>query len=273
MELAETVNDRALKKNLDRLYESFDFSRHRNIDPIEFPHRYQAPEDREIVAFLSSFFAYGKVELFKSFLERMFQAMGDSPYRFVLNFESKRDSETFSGFLYRFHGERDIIALFNALKKSLHDSGSLKNIFLHEYDGKDGNIRKALSGFVRYLNQRAGRNKNSLIPSPHSGSACKRLNMFLRWMVRDRDVDFGLWKEIPKHKLVIPLDIHIGRIARCLRLTQRKSDDWKTAEEITESLKRFDPEDPLKYDFALCHQGIAGICRADKGLCARCVLK
>jgi uncharacterized protein (TIGR02757 family) len=112
-------------------------------------------------------------------------------------------------------------------------------------------------------------------PSPASGSACKRANLFLRWMVRDRDIDFGIWQGIPKNKLVIPLDTHIARISRCLGFTERKSQDWKAAVEITESLKKFDPEDPLKYDFALCHHGISGMCggeRRDTG-CKDCVFK
>jgi uncharacterized protein (TIGR02757 family) len=99
------------------------------------------------------------------------------------------------------------------------------------------------------------------------------MNLFLRWMVRDRDIDFGIWKGIPKDKLVIPLDTHIARIGRCLGLTKRKSTDWKAAAEVTESLKAFDPEDPLKYDFALCHHGISGMCmKGDSQPCEGCIL-
>jgi uncharacterized protein (TIGR02757 family) len=106
--------------------------------------------------------------------------------------------------------------------------------------------------------------------SPDKGSACKRMNLYLRWMVRDRDIDFGIWKGIPKDRLIIPLDTHIARIGKCLGLTVRSTADWKMAQEITRSLKRLDPVDPLKYDFALCHQGIAGVCSTQK--CADCRL-
>jgi len=109
-------------------------------------------------------------------------------------------------------------------------------------------------------------------PTPAKGSACKRMNLFLRWMVRDRDIDFGIWKGIPKNKLVIPLDTHIARISRCLGFTMRRSADWKAAVEITNALKQFDPDDPVKYDFALCHHGIAGMCaKGDVRLCTGCI--
>ena len=111
-----------------------------------------------------------------------------------------------------------------------------------------------------------------LFPSPDKGSACKRPNLFLRWMVRTQDVDFGIWDRIPPSKLIIPLDTHIAKIARCIGLTKRTSSDWKTAKEITDSLKKFDPEDPLKYDFALCHHGISGLCKGGKSesSCSSC---
>jgi uncharacterized protein (TIGR02757 family) len=109
--------------------------------------------------------------------------------------------------------------------------------------------------------------------SPVNGSACKRANLFLRWMVRDRDIDFGIWKKIPKNKLVIPLDTHIAKISRCLGFTKRKTQDWKMALEVTHALKKLDPEDPLKYDFALCHHGISGVCKGMRGKerCEGCV--
>jgi uncharacterized protein (TIGR02757 family) len=111
-------------------------------------------------------------------------------------------------------------------------------------------------------------------PSPVKGSACKRMNLFLRWMVRKKDIDFGLWKSIPGNKLVIPLDIHIARISQCLGFTRRASADWKAAREITEALKKLDPDDPLKYDFALCHHGISGLCKSgDDSACKTCFLR
>jgi uncharacterized protein (TIGR02757 family) len=146
-------------------------------------------------------------------------------------------------------------------------------------------IREGLSGFVAalldvdtspvYGKDVRPAGLRQLFSSPVNGSACKRANLFLRWMVRDRDIDFGIWKAVPKNRLIIPLDTHIARISRCLGFTERKSQDWKTAVEITEALKRIDPEDPLKYDFALCHHGISGVCRGmrESAACKKCVFK
>ncbi|MDP2277151.1 MAG: TIGR02757 family protein [Nitrospirota bacterium] len=110
-------------------------------------------------------------------------------------------------------------------------------------------------------------------PSPSKGSACKRMNLFLRWMIRQRDIDFGIWKGIPENKLVIPLDTHIAKISKCLGFTKRKSQDWKMAVEITDALKKLDSDDPLKYDFAMCHYGISGLCGPEFNKCDKCIFK
>ena len=110
-------------------------------------------------------------------------------------------------------------------------------------------------------------------PSPSKGSACKRMNLFLRWMIRKRDIDFGIWKGIPENKLIIPLDTHIAKISRCLGFTKRRSQDWKMAVEITDALKKLDPDDPLKYDFAMCHYGISGLCGPEFNKCDKCIFK
>jgi uncharacterized protein (TIGR02757 family) len=273
------LSDIFLKEALDRLYGSFDFESRKFNDPIEFPHRYKSKKDIEVVAFISALFAYGKVDLFRPFLEKVFAVMGISPYSFIMKFDRERDSIYFMGLRYRFNSDDDIVLLIQILKVVLSDEQSLGKLFTNLYKKSGQDIRAALTGYVDRLHALAvqegdpGKGFAHLLPSPAKGSACKRLNMFLRWMIRDRDIDLGLWKEIPKNELIIPLDTHIARIGRCLELTHRRSADWKTAEEITESLKRFDPEDPLKYDFALCHQGIMGICREDRKLCSKCELK
>ena len=277
--LCSVLSNHSLKEALDLLYSSFDFESRKFNDPVEFPHRYKSIKDMEVVAFISALFAYGKVDLFRSFLEKVFAVMGTSPYSFVMEFDRKRDSIYFRGLKYRFNSDEDIVLLIQILKAILSDESSLGKLFTNMYKKSGQDIRAALTGYVDRFHTLAVQVGGPvmgfahLLPSPAKGSACKRLNMFLRWMIRDRDIDLGLWKEIPKNKLIIPLDTHIARIGRCLELTNRKSADWKTAEEITESLKRFDPEDPLKYDFALCHQGIMGICREDRKLCSKCKLK
>lgn len=150
-------------------------------------------------------------------------------------------------------------------------------MFRLNYSKTDENVGKALKGFVNaFVNmtypeiRRHSHGFLHFFPSPEKGSPCKRLTLFLRWMIRDKDIDMGIWKGIPKNKLVIPLDTHIARISKCLGFTRRKSVDWTTAIEITESLKSLDRDDPLKYDFALCHLGVTKVC--SKLRCSECNL-
>lgn len=267
-----------LKKTLDRLYRTYNFKERICFDPIEIPHRYSRPEDIEAVAFICSSFAYGRVDLFKTVLKALFEKMGDSPADFLRSFTLKRHRKLFAGLYYRFNKNDDILCLLYVLGATLKRHGSIEALFMRRYSERDPNIGRGLQGLVDGLlsvdtSAVYGAKEKppgflQFFPSPAQGSACKRMNMFLRWMVRDRDIDFGLWKGVPKDRLVIPLDVHIARIARCLGLTSRAAQDWKTAVEVTESLKRLDPEDPLKYDFALCHQGIMRACSPDR--CAEC---
>jgi uncharacterized protein (TIGR02757 family) len=272
-----------LRNILDRFYREYNFRERVLHDPIEFPHRYRDDRDIEIAGFISSSLAYGKVELFKAVLEQIFSIMGNSPYDFILSTDLGKQKKLLSGIKYRFNQNQDIICLIFILKKILQNHRSLENLFKKNYRYEDQNIRQGLTGFMHELIQVDttkvyGSNLHppgliQFFASPADGSACKRANLFLRWMIRDRDIDFGIWKSIPKNKLVIPLDTHIARIARCLGFSNRKSQDWKMAAEITEALRQFDPEDPLKYDFALCHHGISGVCKGEKKVasCKACV--
>lgn len=266
-----------LKQKLDRLYDEYNFKDRIIHDPIEFPHKFNSDADIEIAGFIASSFAYGRVDLFKPIIGKILSVMGKSPYDFIINFDLNKQGNLFSEINYRFNSSSDIAAFLFAIHNAIVKFGRLENLFKKNYTKDDPNIEKALRGFIRafeMLNSQIINNKSAgfrfLFPSPEKGSSCKRLNLFLRWMVRDRDIDFGIWKGIPKNKLVIPLDTHIARISRCLDFTKRKSADWKMAVEITESLKLFDIEDPLKYDFALCHQGITKLCSMRK--CKECSL-
>jgi uncharacterized protein (TIGR02757 family) len=185
-------------------------------------------------------------------------------------------------FNYRFSNREDIVCLFHILHELVRVHGSIENAFIKHFTAGGGKTGEGISGFVEeileidtspvYGIRKHPHGLTHFFPTPLRGSACKRMNLFLRWMVRDRDIDFGIWKGIPKDSLVIPLDTHIGWISRCLGLTERQSSDWKAAVEITEALKSFDPEDPLKYDFALCHHGISGVCKhGEKGGCDECI--
>jgi uncharacterized protein (TIGR02757 family) len=272
-----------LKRTLDRFYREYDFGERVRNDPIEFPHRYKSAADVEVAAFLSSCFAYGRVDVFKGTIERLLSRMGASPYDFLLHLDIRKARRSFSGIRYRFNENEDILCLLFVLHSILEKDSSVETVFRKTYHRDDANIGDGLSGLMRTMlkidtTKVYGRNVRpagylQFFPSPVNGSACKRANLFLRWMIRDRDIDFGIWNGIPKNKLVIPLDTHIARISRCLGFTKRKSQDWKTAVEITEALKGLDQQDPLKYDFALCHHGISGMCKGKAVTCDSCVFR
>ncbi|MBF0559530.1 MAG: TIGR02757 family protein, partial [Nitrospirae bacterium] len=238
------------------------------------------PEDIEISGFIAACFAYGKVDLFKPVIRSILNVMDPSPHDFLLDQDICKKRELFAGLRYRFNRNEDIVCLLYVLGETLRKHGSIESVFKSHYRGSDTSIEAGLTGMTEtllgidtaavYGDGVKPKGFEQFFPSPARGSACKRMNMFLRWMIRDRDIDFGIWKGMPKNRLVIPLDVHIARISRCLGFTSRSSGDWKTAVEITESLKKMDPEDPLKYDFALCHQGIARICSLKR--CDECNL-
>jgi uncharacterized protein (TIGR02757 family) len=272
-----------LKKILDRFYEEFNFRDHVLHDPIQFPRRYKTPEDKEVAGFIASCLAYGRVEVFMPVIREVLSPMGKNPHAFLMDFQVKKQGTLFP-FKYRFNDTKDIVCLLYIIHRLLRDYASLEQAFKRCYLPEGHDIGKGITGFMEEVmsvdtSAVYGRNihppgMTQFFPSPAKGSTCKRMNLFLRWMIRDRDIDLGLWKGVPKHALVIPLDTHIARISRCLGLTDRMSSDWKTAQEITASLKYLDPEDPLKYDFALCHHGISGLCKAgDHQGCRGCILR
>ncbi|HXX53227.1 MAG TPA: TIGR02757 family protein [Thermodesulfovibrionales bacterium] len=271
----------SLRSILDRFYHEYPFGERILRDPISFPHRYTRPRDIEIAGFIASCLAYGRVDLFMPVIEKVLSPMGANPHAFVMDFRVRKHKGRFL-FRYRFNKEEDIICLVLILHELLRRYSSLEHAFMRYYSPRDPHTGKGIDGLVReimsidttsvYGGNIHPRGLAQLFPSPAKGSACKRMNLFLRWMVRDRDIDFGLWKAIPMNKLVIPLDIHIARISRCLGFTSRTATDWKTALEITEALRELDAADPLKYDFALCHHGISGLCGTKRhGACKECI--
>jgi uncharacterized protein (TIGR02757 family) len=274
-----------LRTILNRFYREYDFRQRILHDPIEFPHRYKNTGDIEIAGFLACCFAYGRIGLFKPVVEKILAVMGKSPHDFLLDFSIARQAKRFQGIQYRFNRNDDILCLLFMLHIILRKEGSLESVLMKHYREADENIGNGLAAMIdRFLSVDTtkiyGRNLKTsglmqFFPSPAKGSTCKRSTLFLRWMIRDKDIDLGIWKNIPKNKLVIPLDTHIMKISRCLGLTKRNSADWRTAVEITESLKRFDSVDPLKYDFALCHHGISGLCKGkrEKTVCSGCVFR
>ena len=210
------------------------------------------------------------------------------PYAFVTGFSPGRDAKKFSGFKHRFSDGKDLSALIYFTRQMIEGSGSVGGFFMEGYDKKKPDIKEALTSFSKRalaLNSGGIYRSKSLpkkagvryfFPSPRGGSACKRLNLYLRWMVRRGDkLDFGLWKEVSPSALIIPLDTHIARISTNIGLTKRKSADWKMAGEITSALARLDSEDPVKYDFSLSRLGILDKCpkNKDKKLCEACLIR
>ncbi len=234
-------------------------------DPVEFLHDYTDPKDIEIAGLISAALAYGRVDLFKKITRQILEMAEGHLFDYLSNFSPKQERSRFKGLYYRFSTEEDLFAFIHLISRTIKTYGSIGDCFLSHYQETDEDIGPALTAFVQSLTASldapVSPGLRYLLPSPNTGSACKRFNLFLRWMIRPKDgIDFGLWKTIPPAKLIMPLDTHIIRIAQYLRLTTRKSPDWKMAKEITVFLKRCDPEDPLKYDFALCHLGISGAC-------------
>lgn len=259
-----TQKEIELKKKLDYHYKYFDYSKI-SPDPLEFPHRYKNFYDKEISAFISSIFAYGNVKQISSTLEKIHLLMDNKPYEFVKYYSYTKGLKIFNGFKHRFYSFEDIAKFFFVLNKIYLSYGSLKYFFLLYYFEKDGNLKNAISFFSQHFFEIISDIGNVthgikfMLPDPFKGSACKRMNLFLRWMVRKDELDFGLWNEIPTSQLVIPVDTHVAKICKKLGLTKQKNVSWKMAEDITEQLKKFDASDPVKYDFAICHIGMRKI--------------
>ncbi len=258
-----------LKRKLDYHYRYFDYSQI-SPDPLELLHRYKNSFDIEIAGIISSVFAYGNMKQIISVLEKIHSIMEARPHDFVINYKLKDGLKIFKTLRHRFYTSEDIAYLFSALNKIYNVYGSLKYLFLlYHFDSRSGREDKSLKESVHFFSKNmielaCGHNKPSrgitfMFPDPIKGSACKRMNLFLRWMVRKDELDFGLWNEIKPKQLVIPVDTHVAKICKSLRLTRSKNISWKMAEEITAKLRKFDQEDPVKYDFAICHIGIRKI--------------
>lgn len=232
-------------------------------DPLQFPHLFKDEKDIEVMAFIASVFAYGNVKQIINSLNRFLVICENKPYKFIEKFNSAKQSESKFTFIHRFYSSNDITQLFHLLNTSNNDFGSLKKLFLSGYNSKDENLKNAITHFSQYFLDKAQKEFGTLsrgivfmFPLTEKGSACKRINLFLRWMIRKDELDLGLWQEIPTSKLIIPVDTHVARICQQLKLTTRKNVSWKMAEEITNNLRKYDPEDPVKYDFAICHIGM-----------------
>ena len=256
-----------IKNVLELLYRKYNHRKLITPDPMQFVYRYSAPADMEIAAFLSSALAYGRVQQIEKSLADLFGRMTETPSEFVKNFDDNKKAKL-KGFKHRFTTGNDISDLLQLLKKVLCEFGSIEKFFLLGYRTTDSNIIPALSEFCDSLlgaycaeyNRDPSRGLKYLLATPAAGSACKRLNLFLRWMVRDDDVDTGLWKSVDKAKLIVPIDIHMSRLCRILGFYDHKTISLSAALKITDSFKQIEPSDPAKYDFALSRIGIIKDC-------------
>lgn len=239
---------------INNYYRRYNRREYVHPDPLEFLYNYSDPGDLEVVGLIASTLAYGRVAQILTSVNKVLEAMGKSPSLFLKKTSGEKIIDTFKGFKHRFSTDDDLVGLLLAMKSLINEYESLNDAFLVGYDPADENILPALSSFTSMISS-VGRNTN-LISNPSKGSACKRLNLFLRWMVRSDDVDPGGWLGIPTSKLIIPLDTHMHRIGRQLGFTQRKQANLKTAIEITKAFSEIDPDDPVKYDFALTRLGI-----------------
>ncbi len=251
-----------LKQKLDYHYKAFDKTQI-FPDPLQFLHLYKNNLDIELIGFIASVFAYGNVKQIINSINKVISILNNHPYEFLTNESLFELEKNIKGIYHRFYTDEDIFTLFILLQKIYIEYKTLKQLFLHGYNVNEFNLKNSIHLFVQNISKMIKEEKRELtpgvkfmFPDPYKGSACKRMNLFLRWMIRKDELDFGLWKEIPSYKLVIPVDTHIAKICKELKLTTKKNVSWKMAEEITEYLKRFDPTDPVKYDFAICHIGM-----------------
>lgn len=243
------------KNKLEELAEKYETIEFIKDDPIQFPHRFKSREDIEIAGFVASLLAYGNRKVFIKKLNELFEIMNNQPLEFVLNFEPK----SLVGFNYRFAKDFDVIEVFDILKKLYKEDGGLKSLF--EYGWQiDSSISKMLQNVTDYfysnIKNEVGMGFYHLIPNPNNKGAMKRMNMFLRWMVRKGPVDLSVWDFVDTSELLIPLDVHVARLSREMGLLTRSSNDFKAVLELNENLKKFDPKDPAKFDFAIFGLGV-----------------
>jgi uncharacterized protein (TIGR02757 family) len=242
---------------LNRLYDRYNRREYVHPDPLEFLYSYPRREDREIVGLIASSLAYGRVcQILKS-VSVVLDGMGESPYLYLKDTPAIEICRRHRHFVHRFATGAHLSALMVCIKKTIEVYGSVYQCFLEGFAPSDETILSALTLFVERINHQTGdRALGHLMASPAKKSACKRLNLFLRWMVRQDAVDPGGWDDISPSKLLVPLDIHMFRISRTLGLTSRNQADLLAAMEITEKFRIWTPDDPVRFDFALTRFGI-----------------
>ncbi len=258
----------ALKPGLDELYRGFNLE-HSTRDPIWTVRRFADSADQEVVAFLASALAFGRVQSVIQTVEAVLGVMGTAPAAFVRAFTPDR-AAVFEPLGHRWIRSRDLAALAWQLHQMLRDHGSIEGFFAAGHAADAESVEAGLESFSTramaldlqavYGRRRPKPGVAYFFSRPSSGGACKRLNLFLRWVVRKDAVDLGLWRTVRPSQLIVPLDTHIIRVGRCLGMTSRVSPGWRMAVDITGTLRRLNPDDPVRYDFSMCHLGMMGAC-------------
>ncbi len=245
-------------------------------DPLQFVYRHTDPRDMEIAAFLASALAYGRVRQIARSLTQLFDRMDNAPFRFTCHFDNYRRARLRS-FKHRFTTGDDLSDLLALFRRIYDEDGSLESFFARGYRREEATVLPALSRFCdslcRMYGGRVPAGLNYLLANPDRGSASKRLHLFLRWMVRCDEVDLGLWKSVDQTKLIVPMDVHMGRLCRILGLHDDKTISQATALQVTQAFAQIEPADPVKYDFALSRIGILDGCDGCRRPgCVRCEL-
>ena len=304
MRRRKPISAELLGARLDTLVETFDVTTIAP-DPLQLVLRFDDPLDQETAGLIAAAFAYGRADIIVSNIGAVLAKMKRGPYRYLTSFDETEATKRFAGFAHRFHKTPELVAFLGCLAGAIREHGSLGKLFEKCYDAADADVGPTLTRFVEVIRDhfplpaaassrwgegqgegrpspRGGEREKSvrralqyLLTSPADGSACKRMNLYLRWMVRRTSPDLGLWRFVDPAKLVMPVDTHIHRIATFLGLNDRKVADWKTARALTDRLARFDARDPVRYDFALCRLGILDLCSREtrKENCDVCLLR
>jgi len=254
-----------LKELLDKKYLLYNNASFIKDDPISIPHRFPQKQDIEIAGFFASVLAWGTRKGIINSCNKLLAGMNNEPYHFIMNadLDDEKTFAIFAGFVHRTFNNLDLWHLFRFLQHHYKSNESLETAFSKWMNPGDTTIENALIGFHNYVfgfdeNAKEEKHCRKHISTPVKKSACKRLSMYLRWMVRNDNnaVDFGIWKNIKPSQLICPLDVHVSRVARRLNLLQRKQDDWQAAAELTGYLRTLDAKDPVKYDYALFGLGV-----------------
>ena len=255
---------------MEELYEAYNRT-DAVADPIQIVRRYTSAADQEVVGFCAAALAFGRVASVLNTVETLARVLGPAPAAYVRGFDPKAPHPELRAMVHRWTRGVDIVALLWLLRQMIERSGSIEGFFRLGHDPAATDIGEALDSFSRRamaldLESVYGRRVPAragvcyFFTRPSGGSGCKRLNLFLRWMVRRDEVDLGAWTSIPRSQLIVPLDTHVIRLGRCLQLTRLTSPGWRMAAEITASLRAIDPVDPVRFDFSICHVGMMNAC-------------